>query len=138
MGTRCCLRVILHWMANLSGLPKRNRDWNASGFELLCVPSVIGGAEGGGPSRPGWLVAASSVAPPAGGGRVPLAWELGPVVCAMIWLTLGNNCGVLRMQLNKQIDAVCRMRRLVRAMVPLILYIGHADCGAWRWKGWSS
>jgi len=38
------------------------------------------------------------------------------------------------MQLNKQIDAVCRMRRLVRAMVLLILYIGHADCGAWRWK----
>ena len=40
------------------------------------------------------------------------------------------------MQLNKQIDAVWRMHRLVRAMVPLILYIGHADCGAWRWKGW--
>ena len=64
----------LHWIrANLSGLPKRKRDRNASGFELLCVPSVVGGAEGGGPSRPGWLVAASSVAPPAGGGRVPLA-----------------------------------------------------------------
>ena len=63
----------LHWMTNLSGLPKRNRDRNASGFELLCVPSVVGGVEGGGPSRPGWLVAASSVAPPAGGGRVPLA-----------------------------------------------------------------
>ena len=35
---------------------------------------------------------------------------------------------------TEQIDAVCRMRRLVRAMVPLILYIGHADCGAWRWS----
>ena len=35
----------------------------------------------------------------------------------------GNNCGVLQMQLNKQIDAVCRMRRLVRAMVPLILLL---------------
>ena len=62
----CCLHVILHWMANLSGLPKRNRGQNASGFELLCVPSVVG------PSRPGWPVAASSIAPPVGGGRVPL------------------------------------------------------------------
>ena len=56
----------------------------------------------------------------------------------MVWVGGGSNCSVLQLQLNKQIDAVCRMRRLVRAMVPLILYIGHADCGAWRWKGRSN